>query len=159
MSGTTIILLITATVTALIAGLFYAFSFSVNIGLSRLTDKGYLSAMQAINHAILNPFFFLSFFGTLLLLPLSAYLSYEQVPSSRFGFLIMATMVYVIGVFGVTVFGNVPLNEGLANFRIELASPEEIGRQREKFEHAWNRYHQIRMVASIICLILVLIAV
>jgi uncharacterized membrane protein len=33
---------------------------------------------------------------------------------------------YVVGVFGVTVFGNVPLNEALAKFDVEFASATEI---------------------------------
>jgi len=53
-----ITLVITTTTTSLIAGLFYAYSCSVNPGLRRLADKEYLTAMQSINKAILNPVFF-----------------------------------------------------------------------------------------------------
>jgi len=58
---TNIILVITATTTALMAGLFYAFSCSVNLGLARLSNAEYISAMQSINRAIQNPIFFAAF--------------------------------------------------------------------------------------------------
>ena len=57
MTTTNIILTIAATTTALIAGLLYAYSCSVNIGLGRLADAEYISAMQSINKAIQNPLF------------------------------------------------------------------------------------------------------
>jgi uncharacterized membrane protein len=58
---TYIVMVITATVTALIAGLFYAYTCSVNIGLGKLPDEGYIAAMQSINREILNLLFFVSF--------------------------------------------------------------------------------------------------
>ena len=152
-----IILMITATATGLIAGLFYAYTCSVNIGLGRLPDKEYLAAMQSINSAILNPLFFVSFLGTLLLLPLSAWLNYEQPLSPRFLFLLIAAIIYAVGVFGVTIFGNVPLNDALANFNLEHASVKSIYEQRIRFEQPWLLLHQVRTIASVMCLILVVI--
>jgi uncharacterized membrane protein len=53
--------------------------------LGQLSDVSYLSAMQAINKAIINPVFFLSFMGTLFLLPVSTYMHYgSSSVSSRF---------------------------------------------------------------------------
>jgi uncharacterized membrane protein len=50
-------LLIAVILTGLIAGLFFAYACSVNLGLTRLADAEYLKAMQSINGAILNPWF------------------------------------------------------------------------------------------------------
>jgi uncharacterized membrane protein len=158
MTIASIILIITATTTALIAGLFYAYSCSVNLGLGRLSDAGYIAAMQSINKAILNPLFFTSFMGTLLLLPLCTFLHYGQPATVRFWILLAATLIYVIGTFGVTILGNVPLNDALAKFNMQSASIEDISRQRIKFEGPWNKLHTIRTIAGIICLILVIIA-
>ena len=158
MSASTVILAITATTTSLIAGLFYAYSCSVNAGLSGLSDSAYVAAMQSINKAIINPLFFLSFMGTLLLLPLSTYLHYEDQKSARFLLLLGATTLYCIGSFGVTMFGNVPLNDALATFNLESASSAEITLQRAKFEGPWNRLHTIRTIASILSLVMVIIA-
>lgn len=62
----TITLGFTALTTALIAGLFYAYSCSVNPGLGNLPDKEYILTMQSINIAIINPVFMLSFIGTVI---------------------------------------------------------------------------------------------
>ena len=158
MTTTNIILTITATTTALIAGLLYAYSCSVNIGLGRLVDAEYISAMQSINKAIQNPLFFISFMGTLLLLPLCTYLHYNQPLSNRFWLLLMSTAVYIIGVIGVTALGNIPLNNVLDQFNLSTATAEAIANQRAQFEGAWNRFHTVRTIASIISLVLVIIA-
>ena len=73
-----IILVITATMTALMAGLFYAWSCSVMLGFARLPDREFVSAMQSTNRAIQNLVFFTAFFGAPILLPLSVFLHYGQ---------------------------------------------------------------------------------
>lgn len=156
-TGTNIVLAVTATTTALIAGLFYAWSCSVIPGMRSLPDTEYLSALQSMNRAILNPVFFISFMGTLLLLPLSTYLHYGQPVSTRFWFLLGATVVYCIGGFGVTMTGNVPLNEALDAFQIKSASAQAITEQRMKFEQPWNSLHTIRTFACVVALVLVIL--
>jgi uncharacterized membrane protein len=155
---TNIILIITAISTALIAGLMYAYTCSVNIGLGKLPDEGYIAAMQSINREIQNPVFFISFMGTLVLLPLSAWLEYKAGVSAGFYLLLAAAILYAIGTFGVTLFGNVPLNEALDKFNLQQASDKEITNQRAIFETAWNRLHLIRTIASFLSLVLVAIA-
>ena len=152
------ILIITATTTALIAGLFYAWTCSVIPGLARLSDTDFVRAMQSFNIAIQNPLFFLSFMGTAILLPFCTYLDYCQPTTTRFYFLLAATIFYLLGVLAVTIFGNVPLNEELAGFDLDAASSEAIAAQREKFVKPWNRLNMIRTVSSAISIILVIIA-
>ena len=151
-------LLIAAFLTALIAGLFYSYSCSVNAGLGKLPDAAYLAAMQSINREILNPLFFMSFMGTLFLLPLATWLQFGNPVSTRFYFMLAATLVYAIGTFGVTILGNVPLNNALDGFQLQSASPGLLHQQRELFEKPWNRLHSIRTIANAIALILVLVA-
>jgi uncharacterized membrane protein len=155
---TAIILVLTATTTALIAGLLYAYSCSVNIGLGKLSDEGYVAAMQSINREIQNPLFFTSFMGTLLLLPISTWLQYRAGATSAFFLLLTATFIYTIGTFAVTMFGNVPLNNTLDQFNLKSASMETISKQRAMFEIPWNRLHTIRTIAGFISLVLVIIA-
>lgn len=144
--------------TGLIAGLYYGYSCSVNPGLGKLPDAEYLAAMQSINKAILNPVFFAVFLGTLVLLPLSAYLNYNVLLPTRFYWLLAASAVYFIGSFGVTVLGNVPLNETLANLQIKSATAKELSAARMAFEVQWNMWHQVRTVASVACFILAALA-
>lgn len=153
-----IALLLATFATALMAGLFYAYSCSVNPGLARLADTEYLAAMQSINRAILNPAFLGVFMGALLLLPLSAYFQYSPAPSFRFWLFVAAAVVYAVGLFGVTMFGNVPLNNMLDDFVIESATAADITAMRKAFEGPWNRLHAIRTLAVAVSLVLVLVA-
>jgi uncharacterized membrane protein len=156
MKMTTILLIITATVTALIAGLFYAYSCSVVLGLGKLSDSEYLKSMQSINREILNPVFFLSFMGTAFLLPISTFLYRGQ--NLVFILLLMATLAYLIGVFGVTMFGNVPLNDQLDKFDIVNSSAEAVKKMRNNFERKWNFLNNIRTVFSVITIVLTVCA-
>ncbi|MEL6651815.1 MAG: DUF1772 domain-containing protein, partial [Bacteroidota bacterium] len=63
--------------------------------------------MQSINRAILNPVFFLIFFGSLIAIAIATYFSYA-VSKTSFLLLMIATLTYLIGTIGVTLFGNVP---------------------------------------------------
>lgn len=153
---TTLLLIITAVLTALIAGLFYAYSCSVVLGLGKLSDAEYLKAMQNINREILNPVFFMSFMGTAILLPVSAFfLRGEQ---SVFIFLLLATLAYLIGVFGVTVVGNVPMNDQLDRFDITGSTTEAIRQMRDNFENRWNFLNNIRTAFSVISIALTVCA-
>lgn len=153
-----IMLVLAAVSTGLIAGLFYAYSCSVNLGLGKLGDKEYLSAMQSINVAILNPVFFATFMGTVLLLPVATWLNYGQPVSVRFWLLVAASVVYIVGVFGLTMFGNVPLNNALAAIDIGNSSASDLLKHREAFEMPWNKLHSIRTIANIAAFALVVIA-
>jgi uncharacterized membrane protein len=158
MTFANIALVATAFTTALITGLYYAYSCSVIPGLGKLSDANYLLAMQSINREILNPAFFLSFMGTLILLPLSTWLQYNPAAPVRFYLLLGAALVYGVGSFGVTIFGNVPLNNLLDTFHVQSALPEVLSEQRARFEDPWNQLHGIRTLANAIALILVILA-
>lgn len=153
-----IVLVLATTCTALMAGLFFSYSCSVVLGLRTLPDEQYIAGMQSINRAILNPLFFIVFFGTLLLLPLCTYLNYSQPTSKRFWFLMAGTILYFVGVLGTTVIGNIPLNNALDKFNLLNATKETISSQRATFENRWNNLNNIRTVVSTLSLIFVIIA-
>lgn len=158
MTVSTILLVIAALTTGLIAGLFSAWSYAVSPGLARVQNVEFIASMQAMNRAILNPVFLSCFLGTALLLPLDVYLQYRSSLPARFWLLLAAAVLYIVGVIGITMGGNVPLNEALDAFRLEAASPEEIARQREAFEGPWNRLNTLRTVASLLAFVLTVVA-
>jgi uncharacterized membrane protein len=63
-----------------------------------------------------------------------------------------------VGVIGVTALGNIPLNNVLAILDLKAASVETIAGERAKFEGTWNQFHTIRTVASVISLVLTILA-
>jgi uncharacterized membrane protein len=154
-----VLLFATILFSGLVAGLLYSYSTSVNPGLKALPDNEYIRAMQSINTAIQNPVFFIAFMGLLLLFPFTTYLLYNQVSKNSFYLFALAMAIYFIGVFGVTMFFNVPLNEQLAKFSLSTASQNEISAMRELFEKPWNRYHAIRTILSILSFGLTILSV
>jgi uncharacterized membrane protein len=149
------ILVVGGALTALVAGLFFGFAVAVNGGLHRLKDSEYIAAMQSINTVILNPVFYVSFFGPVVLLALAAFL-HRDVSATRFLFLVGSAVLYIFGTFGITVVGNIPLNQQLAKFDLSTANDAEIASARARFEGPWNRLHLIRTILSIAAIILIL---
>lgn len=155
----TILFLATTILSGLIAGLLYSFACAIIPGLGTLANKEYIKAVQAINESIQNPSFFMSFIGTLILLPVCSYITYTQSGTSlKFMILILSTLIYIIGVAGVTILGNVPLNNYLHSTTITDVPLAELQSIRAKFEMRWNALHNIRTVASIFSFALLLIA-
>jgi uncharacterized membrane protein len=133
--------------TGLVAGVFYAYAVSVNLGLVAQPDAAYVAAMQAINDRIQNPLFFLSFFGAVLLLLAALASHYRRPRSGRFWLVALACLLYIGGGFLLTVFVNVPLNEQLARVAAD-ASPGELARARAGYEGPWTFWNGIRTVFS-----------
>lgn len=147
MTPETIIAAVTLLLLGLITGLFYGYSCSVNWGLGRLSNAEYVKAMKSINVAIQNPLFFLSFMGTLIILPVYTFLSLDH---PNFILILASAVIYAVMVFGLTMIGNVPLNNRLARFKVESASEDAIASERGDFEARWNRYHTVRTVSCVI---------
>ncbi|UOQ68041.1 anthrone oxygenase family protein [Hymenobacter volaticus] len=155
MRGSTFILALATVTTALVAGVFYGFSVSVNLAFAHLPDAVYIQAMQAINEAIVNPIFASAFFGAPALLPLATVLQAHRPFSRRFVLLTGASVIYLVGGLGVTVVGNIPLNETLAKFPLATASPKQVAAARLNFAGPWNTWHTVRTLASTTALALV----
>ena len=145
--------------TGLSAGLFYAWTVSVIPGTKLVTDKVYLESMQSINRAILNPWFFLSFFGALIGLAAASFSQYSAGVDLRFWLVLTAFMVYMLGTFGVTGLGNVPLNNELEALNLLELSDIELSEFRTYYEVNWNRLHWIRTGFAILSFLMVTVAV
>ena len=142
----------------LMAGLFYAWSISVTPGLAKINDVSYLQAFQSMNRAILNPLFFVVFFGLVVLLPVLSYLSYQTSMGNQFWYVVLATVLYFVGIMAVTIAGNIPLNNKLEALQIESMTPEQMDEFRKGFESKWNRLNHIRTISSILTFLLLTIA-
>jgi len=150
-------LFIAILLTGLSAGLFYAWQVSVVPGTRKVADITYLESMQAINQAILNPAFFLIFFGS----PLALVISTIQQHNSgiTFWWLLAASVTYVLGTFAVTAFGNVPLNNALEALNLAELSDVEVVKFRKSYEQKWNLLHLIRTVFAVLSFALTILSV
>lgn len=132
-------LLVAAVLTSgLLAGFFYAYSCSVLPGLRRTEDATFVETMTAINEAVRNPLFALSFLGGPLLTATSAVLA---VLAGTAGPLLwgpsIATLLHVLA-FLVTGGGNLRLNAALAR---DASSPAQA---RARFTDPWRRLNALR---------------
>ena len=152
------ILITTILFSGLIAGLLFSYACSVNLGLHLLSDGEYVKAIQAINSEIQNVYFFIVFIGILFLLPTATWQSFSSMNKTAFYLLLSATIIYFIGVFVVTMFGNIPLNNQMAAINLTTINNEMLAAFRNHFESYWATYHLIRTAASIISFLLIIIA-
>ncbi|WP_339708248.1 anthrone oxygenase family protein [uncultured Kriegella sp.] len=153
----TIIFFITILLTGLSAGLFFAWSISVIVGTQKLGANTYLQTMQSINKEILNPIFFIVFFGSLIALVINAIGHFDN--KLHFWLILAAALFYGIGTFGVTVFGNVPLNNQLEALDLGSLSKLELSNFRSLYESQWNHYHNIRTISAMIAFLLLLVTI
>ena len=138
--------------TGLSAGFFYAWSVSVIPGTLKVADTIYLETMQSINRAILNPAFFLIFFGSLILLVTNTIQQYHA--GLTFWLMLAATLIYLVGTIGVTSLGNVPLNDALDALHLNDLSDVKLAQFRKYYELKWNKLHTIRTVFALISFLL-----
>ena len=153
----TIILLLASLSTGIMAGIFFIWSNTIKPGIGKLNDMGYLSAFQSMNRVILNRTFIGIFFAPVILIPLTTFLNYNIIPDYKFWILLAATLFYWIGTFGVTIRGNIPLNELLDKTNLENISTEQAKSLRQSIENKWNRFNLIRTLTSIGAFILLLL--
>ena len=111
-----------------------------------------------MNRVILNPAFYLVFFGAVLLIPLSAALNFRSDSNTIFWLLITSAVIYWIGSFFVTVFGNIPLNNLLDKTNLNVISPEDAKNLRSSIETKWNNFNLIRTITSAISFMILIIS-
>lgn len=153
----TFIFIITTLFNALSAGFFFAWSVSVILGTKKIGDFTYLDVMQKINREILNPLFYVVFFGSLITLVVTAIIHNDN--KTVFWLITAAITIHFFGVFCITAFGNIPLNNTLDKLDILHTTTEELKNFRTNYETRWNNYHNIRTLSNMIAFILLLISI
>ena len=130
---------------ALVAGVFFAFSSFIMKALAKRPSAEGIAAMQSINVVVLNPSFLGTFMGTAaisLLIALLALFGW-QAPSAPF--FLAGALLYIVGTFFVTAFGNVPLNNQLAAVSADESGAISVW---ENYLDRWTFLNSIRTVAA-----------
>jgi uncharacterized membrane protein len=136
----------TAVGCGLIAGVFFAFSTFVMKALAQRPTAEGIATMQAINITVINPWFMTAFLGTAvtcLVLAISSLLRWSQLSAA---YLLVASLLYLIGSFGVTMVFNVPLNDALAIVKPD--SPEGANLW-GNYLTTWTFWNHARTIASL----------
>ena len=130
------------------AGLLFAFSNFVMKALLLLPPEQGMAAMQLINITILNPLFFLLFFGTAILCAVLGVHSVLQWQNAGSTWLLAGCALYLAGVIGVTMAFNVPLNDALAGAKPSAAMAGEVWPSDTEAWLFWNHDRALLSVAS-----------
>ena len=138
----------------LIGGLLFAFSSFVMTALARQPVECGVRTMQAINVAIINPLFLSVFLGTAAACAAILVTSLAQPASSGTLESVGATL-YLLGVLGVTMIVNVPLNNALE--ALDGGSPE-AARFWPAYLRRWTRWNHLRTVCALLASVLLTVA-
>ena len=130
----------------LLGGLYFAFSTFIMTALGRIDQAAGISAMNAINVDIVRSLFMPFFFGTTLasaVLVIMAFFRWDEPGSAS---MLVGGVVYVLGMFVVTMVFNVPLNNALA-----AADPSGNGAAPlwARYLKEWTFWNHVRTVACI----------
>ncbi|HEX5958170.1 MAG TPA: anthrone oxygenase family protein [Hyphomicrobiaceae bacterium] len=146
----------TAVACGLMAGLFFAFSNTVMAALAARPPAEGMAAMQAINRVILNPAFLTIFLITPLACAIVAGTSLWRWSEPGAVWLILGSVLYIAGVFVVTVLANVPMNNALDAVH---ASVPQAAAHWSQFLVDWTRWNHVRTGTSILAAALLTIGI
>ena len=131
---------------ALIGGIFFAFSSFIMKALARVPSAQGIAAMQSINTMVLSPSFLAAFMGTAATSLLVALLAVAVWETPSAPWLVTGALLYLTGTFLLTGLGNVPLNNRLA--AVQSNDPAEI-EVWERYLDRWTLLNSARTVAAI----------
>jgi len=150
-------LIVATLLCSLVAGFLFAFAVVVMPGIGNLGDGEFLRAFQVMDRVIQKnqPIFMLVWLGSVVALLASAALGIGQLDGTGRLLIIVAVLVYLLGVQLPTATINIPLNNTVQTLEIDAMdeSAREVARQ--DFESRWNSWNSIRTVLA--CLVSVLL--
>ena len=140
---------------ALIAGVFQAFSDFVMRGLIRTEPAGGIEAMQHINRTVFQSVFLTTFLALVPITLVFAVYAWFNLSGSGQIFILAAAAIYLITVFLVTVVGNVPMNERLSAMAYKSSEAKAYW---STYGRVWTQLNHIRTFGSVATAIFFLIA-
>ncbi|MCM2680722.1 DUF1772 domain-containing protein [Echinimonas agarilytica] len=133
-------------ITGLMAGTYFAFSIFIMKSLAELPPLEAAKAMNKINDVIVTTLFLPIFFCSTIWFSGLFIWSVINWQNEQSMMLSIAAVIYVVGMLGVTVFGNVPLNNQLKVGALDDSSLVEIW---QFYVLRWTRFNHIRMISCI----------
>jgi uncharacterized membrane protein len=154
------VLVLAAFLCSLVAGFLFAFAAVLMPGIRSLDDGGFIRAFQVIDGVIQKnqPLFVFVWVGSGLSLVTAAAMGVWKLGGTDRLLVIMAALVYVLGVQVPTLIVNIPLNNTLQTLDSSTMADAARKRARDDFEPRWNRWNVFRTVfASVVSILLALL--
>lgn len=132
---------------ALLGGVFFAFSSFLMTALERLAPAEGIRAMQRINETVFHWTFMALFFGTPLLGLVLAGLAIAHWGSPGSALVLLGAVLHVVGCFVVTAAANVPRNDRLAS--VDPQGGEDAAAAWQDYVRGWTRWNHVRTAACL----------
>lgn len=139
--------LVASLASALVAGIFLAFSNFVMKALARIPPASGMAAMQSVNITVINPVFLGLFLGNAAACLILAAAVLWHWPSSGGALILSGSLAYLIGTFLVTMAFNVPRNDALAP--LDSGSEEAVAKWRTYVDE-WTKYNHLRTLFALL---------
>ncbi len=139
---------------ALIGGVFFAFSSFIMQALAGLPAAQGMAAMRAINVTVLNPLFLGVFLGTALLSLALSVLAISGWGQPGAPYFLAGGVFYFAGTFMVTGLGNVPLNKQLAAMTTRDPAAPGIWLH---YLQRWTWLNSVRTLCATACAVVLVI--
>jgi uncharacterized membrane protein len=136
---------------ALVGGIFFAFSSFIMKALEGVPSAEGIGAMQSINVVVINPSFLGAFFGTAVLALVAGGLALASWGSPSASYFLGGALFYLVGTILVTMFGNVPLNNRLAAESATDSGTQEVW---EHYLDRWTMWNHVRTAAAMVAALL-----
>ncbi len=136
---------------ALVGGVFFAFSSFVMKALAQVPSPEGIAVMQSINVVVINPAFLGAFIGTAVLSLGVGGLALTGWGHPAALLFLGGAIFYFVGTFLVTIVGNVPLNDQLAAVSATEPAAVELW---EYYLGRWTMWNHVRTAAAMMAALL-----
>ncbi|MGK9234941.1 DUF1772 domain-containing protein [Inquilinus limosus] len=142
-----VLVLLSALGSGLVAGIFFAFSTFVMGALARLPAAQGAAAMQSINIVVINPIFLGVFLGTAVLCIVVAAGALFGWAGPQPALVLLGAALYVVGTLMVTMMFNVPLNDALAPLDPNSTEAAAVW---TRYVGRWTAWNHVRTAAALL---------
>ena len=136
---------------ALVGGIFFAFSSFIMKALARMPSEEGIGAMQSINVVVLNPAFLGVYIGTAVVSLAAGGLALAGWGRPFAAFFLGGAVFYLVGTFLVTALGNIPLNDQLAAVSATDPAARDVW---QRYLGRWTMWNHVRTAAAMVAALL-----
>jgi len=141
-----VLTLLSALGCGLMGGVFFAFSAFVMRALARLPPAQGIAAMHSINVVAITPLLMVALFGTAAACVLVAVSSLTAWQRPGAAYLLVGSLLYLVGTILVTIVFNVPRNDALA--AVDPASADGA-RLWADYVTTWTAWNHVRAASAL----------
>jgi uncharacterized membrane protein len=155
-SAVAVLAIATAVGAGCTGGALYAFSSFVMPALERLPATQAVAAMQSMNVTAVRAPFMLAFAGTAVLSVALTAVAIASLGESWAPWLLAGAVVYLVGVFGLTIGFHVPRNDALARLAADAPGTAQAW---ATYLSEWAAGNHVRTAAGLLAAVLVAVGV